>query len=83
MPLWPALAALAQDDGRLPKVAFLSPSTLAHLQEPGHRAQILGLADLGYVDGRNVSLEFRFANHELERLPALANELVAWEPDVL
>jgi putative ABC transport system substrate-binding protein len=42
-----------------------------------------GLAELGYVDGQNVSLEFRFAEHELERLPTLANELVAWQPDVL
>ena len=41
------------------------------------------VAELGYVDGRNIVLEFRFANHALERLPALAAELVAGQPDVL
>jgi len=41
------------------------------------------LGDLGYVVGQTIDLEFRFAHNELERLPALAAELVAWEPDVL
>jgi putative ABC transport system substrate-binding protein len=78
-------AVYAADAARLPKVAFLYPSTPAHLQAPGTPLNNLvkGLADLGYVDGQNVSLEFRFANHELERLPALAAELVAWQPDAL
>jgi putative tryptophan/tyrosine transport system substrate-binding protein len=71
--------------GRLPKVGILSPSTPAYARTPGTLANsfLLGLADLGYVDGQNVSFEFRFANHELERLPALAAELVATHPDVL
>ena len=41
------------------------------------------LAELGYVDGQNILLEFRFADHALERLPDLAAELVAGQPDVL
>jgi putative tryptophan/tyrosine transport system substrate-binding protein len=83
--LWPWIAALAQNAGQLPKVAFLYPSTAAHLQEAGTPLSNLvkGLAQLGYVDGQNVSLEFRFAHHKLERLPALAAELVAWQPDAL
>ena len=44
---------------------------------------LTGLAELGYVDGQNITLEFRFADHALERLPALAAELVAGQPDVL
>jgi putative ABC transport system substrate-binding protein len=41
------------------------------------------LAELGYVDGESIALEFRSANHAIERLPALAAELVAAHPDVL
>jgi putative ABC transport system substrate-binding protein len=84
-PLWPMLAALAQDAAQLPKVAFLYPSTRAHLQGPGMPLNnvLKGLADLGYLDGQNVEYEFRFANHELERLPSSAAELVAWQPDAL
>ena len=42
-----------------------------------------GLAELGYVEGQTVSLEARFAHHRLERLPTLAAELVAGQPDVI
>ena len=38
------------------------------------------LAELGYVEGQNILFELRFANHALERLPALAAELVAKQP---
>ena len=42
-----------------------------------------GLRDLGYVEGRNVVIEFRDAEGKLERLPALAAELVALKVDVI
>ncbi len=75
----------AQQADRPPKVAILSPSPSASVQTPGSplHGLLAGLAELGYVDGRNVSLEFRFADHALERLPGLAAELVATQPDVL
>ena len=38
---------------------------------------------LGYVDGKNVMFEYRFANNELDRLPALAEELIGLKVDVL
>ena len=38
---------------------------------------------LGYVDGRNVAFEYRFADEDYQRLPALANELVALQSDVI
>ncbi len=41
------------------------------------------LADIGYVDGRNVTYEIRAAGGDLSLLPALARELVATKPDVL
>jgi ABC-type uncharacterized transport system substrate-binding protein len=42
-----------------------------------------GLQELGYREGRNVALEFRFANGQAERLPGLAAELVRLAPDVI
>jgi putative tryptophan/tyrosine transport system substrate-binding protein len=76
---------VAQEADRLPKVAILSPATPEHAQHPGPPLNTLlrSLEDLGYVDGQNVSLEFRFASHALERLPSLAAELVATQPDVI
>jgi putative ABC transport system substrate-binding protein len=42
-----------------------------------------GLADIGYVDGQNVSIEYRWAEDRNDRLPALAAELVALKVDVI
>jgi putative ABC transport system substrate-binding protein len=41
------------------------------------------MAELGYVDGKNVSFEFRFAEDDYKKLPALAAELVRLRPDVI
>jgi putative ABC transport system substrate-binding protein len=76
--------------GGLRKVAFLLPDAPEVLLPASQslafatpRLLLAALAELGYVDGRNVTFEFRFANDALERLPALAAELVATQPDVL
>src|SRR5262249_38841623 len=42
-----------------------------------------GMRDLGYVEGQNLILEHRYAEGRFEVLPALARELLAWNPDVL
>src|SRR5437867_5293634 len=42
-----------------------------------------GLRDLGYVDGRNLSMEWRWSEGKPDRFPALAMELVALRPDVI
>jgi putative ABC transport system substrate-binding protein len=79
----------AQDPGRLPKIGILSPGTLSAVP---CQSGVLGfnvgcfvdgLRALGYVDERNVSLEYRFADGDYSRLPALAAELVALRPDVI
>ena len=80
--LLPGVRASAQPTRRRPKVAFLIPVAPDDIDT---RADFVraGLAELGYVDGQTVSLEARFAHHRLERLPALAAELVAARPDVI
>src|SRR5687768_9766070 len=78
--LLPGARASAQSTPGLPKVAILSPDPFGNVSVSSF---LLGLTELGYVDGQTVSLEFRFANSALERLPALAAELVATRPDVI
>jgi len=63
-------------------VAFLLPTAPDDVDTPADRVRA-GLAELGYVDGQTASLEARFAHHRPERLPALAAELVAGQPDVI
>jgi putative ABC transport system substrate-binding protein len=70
---WP-LAARAQQP-TMPVVGFLgstSPDLYAHLV----RAYRQGLSEAGYDEGRNVTIDFRWAESQYERLPALATELV-------
>jgi len=42
-----------------------------------------GLRELGYVEGKNISIEYRFAEGKLDRLPALAAELVRLKVDLI
>jgi putative tryptophan/tyrosine transport system substrate-binding protein len=75
------LAAEGQQAG-VPHVGYLgysSPALERHLVGAFRQK----LRDLGYVDGQNVVIEYRSAEGKLERLPALAAELVALKVDVL
>ena len=75
------LHADAQQTARIPRIGYLGTSggVSAHLLE----ALVQGLRDLGYDEGRNVVIEQRNAMGKLERLPALAAELVALKVDVI
>src|SRR5207344_2064341 len=70
---WP-LAARAQQP-TTPVIGYLgpaSPETSRNQLAAFHR----GLADTGYVEGRNVAIEYLWAENHYDRLPALATELV-------
>ena len=79
--LWP-LATGAQQTRQLHRIGFLGNSTAAleaNLVGPFRD----GLRDLGYVEGRNVLIEFRWAEGKYERLPVLIGELLALKVDVI
>jgi putative ABC transport system substrate-binding protein len=80
------LEAGAQGATDLPRVAILSPDppTAADPAVGNPLAIFLeALHERGYVDGRNIRLDFRFAENRLDRLPALAAELVEARPAVI
>jgi len=76
-----ACAAMAQPQARIPRVGFLANGFAA--ASPAVDAFRQGLRDLGYVQGKNIVLEFRWAEGRFERMPELAAELVRGKPDVL
>ncbi len=76
------VAAKAQQATRVYRVAFLG-STSASGYADQLQAFRGGLRDLGYVEGQNLVIEFRWAEAKNERLPELAAELVRLKPDVL
>ena len=76
------LAAEAQQAKNVPRIGFLGNSTAAleaNLVGPFRE----GLRDLGYVEGRNVLIEYRWAEGKYERFPALIAELIALKVDVI
>jgi putative ABC transport system substrate-binding protein len=80
----PALlcAQTARPAGKVPQIGYLSnasPVTHGHLVEAFRQ----GLRELGWRDGQNVAIDYRFAEGEIERLPALATQLVAARVDLI
>jgi putative tryptophan/tyrosine transport system substrate-binding protein len=78
---WP-LAARAQQSGKIPRVGFMGNSTAAleaNLVGPFRD----GLRELGYQEGHNIVIEYRWAEGQYERFPALIAELLAVPVDVI
>ena len=75
-----AVIAEAQQPAKVRKIGWLGTrSTSAGGQEVIRRI----LRDLGYVEGKNIAFEYRFADNKVDRLPALADELLRLKVDVL
>jgi putative ABC transport system substrate-binding protein len=73
--------AEAQPQARIPKIGWLAvrPASAAYAIESFQRE----FSKLGYVEGKNIVFEYRYAEGKLDRLPALAEELVRLKVDVL
>ena len=79
-----ALPALAQPAGRTWRIGFLSPAaSSSSVWAARVEALRAGLRELGYAEGKNLVIDFRWADGNLERLPGLAAELIALRPDAL
>jgi len=82
--LLPALctSAEAQQSAKIPRIGYLVGASLS-----GTSARIeafrQGLRELGYVEGKNIVIEYRYAEGKLDRLPALVAELVLLKVDVI
>ena len=78
------LVAQAQPAGRATRIGFLSPSSL---HDPRTQTFVeafrQGLRDLGWVEGQNMTIEYRWAEERTERLPDLARDLARLKVDVV
>ena len=72
------LAADAQTAAKIPRVGILAAAPGPHWDAFQH-----GLRNLGYMEGRNIALEYRFAEGRNERLPALAAEFIRLRVDII
>src|SRR5262249_15828049 len=77
---WP-LAARAQQSA-MPLIPFINPASAGPLRQQ-IAAFLEGLKQSGYVEGQNVAVEYRFAEGQFDRLPALAADLVRRQVAVL
>jgi putative ABC transport system substrate-binding protein len=75
------LAAEAQPVRKIPRIGFLFFDSLGPSRELDSFRQ--GLRELGYAEGQNIAVEYRFERGELERLSELATELARLKMDVL
>jgi putative tryptophan/tyrosine transport system substrate-binding protein len=77
-----ARLAEAQQAGKVPRIGFLSGSSLSAVSA---RVEAFrqGLRELEYIEGKNIVIEYRYAEGKLDRLPALAAELVRLKVDII
>src|SRR5437660_10893253 len=73
----------AQQSKKVPRIGFLSGS--GDLNTPGLQVEAFrrGLRDLGYIEGKNILVEYRYVEGKLDRIPSLVAELVQLKVDVL
>lgn len=75
-------AAEAQQSEKIPRIGYLSGRDRAN-GAPRSEGVLRALRELGYVDGQNITIEYRYAQGKTERFPKLANELVRQKVDLI
>src|SRR5215813_15089417 len=82
MTLVSAYSTQAQQPQRIPRIGFLIAASQS--TDPSRiEAFRQGLQNLGYLEGQNVLIEYRYADGKLDRLPELAAELIRLKVDVI
>src|SRR5450432_3835473 len=76
------LAARAQQAGKVYRIGYLSAPTRASVEQ-ALQAFLRTLRELGWVEGQNLIIEYRWADGKIERLPDLAAELVRLRLDLI
>ncbi len=72
----------AQQSAKIPRIGLLS-SFSSSVTARWHTAFLQGLRELGWVEGKNVGIEYRYAEGRSERLPDLAADLVRLKTDII
>jgi putative ABC transport system substrate-binding protein len=76
------LAVEAQQAGKIPRIGFLGPGPITGWSD-SIEAFRQGLRALGFIEGQNIAIEWRFTPNGYDGLPALAADLVQLNPDVI
>jgi putative tryptophan/tyrosine transport system substrate-binding protein len=82
LPLISNVPAGAQQPKKIPRIGYLGAASYA-ANEARVQAFRQGLREAGYIEGKNIVIEYRFAEGRRDSIPALAAELVALKVDVL
>jgi putative ABC transport system substrate-binding protein len=78
---WPR-ATYAQQVGKVPRIGLLSPFAKSDTVS-WHQAFVRGLETFGWIDGKNIAIEYRYAEGHNDQLPTLIAELKALKVDVI
>jgi putative ABC transport system substrate-binding protein len=78
---WPRVAR-AQQAGKLPTIGFLGPAS-ASAMSSWTAAFVQRLRELGWIEGRTVAIEYRWAEGRSERFPEVAAEFIGLKVDVI
>src|SRR6516162_9123892 len=86
--LWAPLVATAQQPGKVYRIGVLSlasPPSEPDWQQrsPNWQSFWQGMRELGWMEGQNIVSAYRWADRQLERLPALATELIQLKVDLI
>ena len=78
-----SVPADAQQPSKIPRIGYVRVVGVPSTPGPNVEAFRQGLKDLGYVEGKNIEIEFRYAEGKRDRVPSLVAELVQLKVDVL
>jgi putative ABC transport system substrate-binding protein len=77
------LSAEAQQAGKIPRVGYVTSTGNSNDPGPSGQAFRQGLQDLGYIEGKNILVEYRYIEGNPDRIPGLVAELLELKVDVL